>query len=621
MKSSNILDLKKYTWGFGIEHEMHVFHKPKDSSKNIKDFIIFDSSAALNRIIDEYNNGKIKLTELELKVIDSIPFETSGRLCNEKWVIKRVPVKMPEFVTWKPICSLENDRSIIGMTKDIIGLREIYFNILMKDKETKALVRKYGKLSDYPFGMTRYLKVPKIKNNTYTFPKNSKGDDSVRPEYNGSYHLTMTLPHKANISRSEFIKIHQNFCNQLQWIEPLLLTAYFTGDENAPGSSKKYVRGSFRVMIIGWGNFAGTDIRLLEKGIGRYAKTPTYWRDNFELYESEKLDPCIPPSAAAKAEKAITTLSSDIRTFGSTDPLRPDHRESGIGMTVPNGIEFRIFDHFQDKYIESLSYLFSLIAENSRVTKTHGYVYKNKIWIDELQNIMTHGYKAELSEEYIKLLREKLGLKIKTTSIIAYDVFCTVFDELYEKNKNGKWSLIFNGLTYGNQYKKKIYKKNKDKKWVLKYLRVPNKNKKLIEIYNNLNYKKNNLALYQKKYEVVPDVNKKGWQFAFMVKANRNSKIIDNFNLLSKYLNYVKKISFDKFKLTFLKIFGISWEKDVIDIAYFYNTIGYIKLEKNSNGTIKSIILKSKIRGYKNFNKLIIDYFLNIQTASYNILR
>ena len=129
--------------------------------------------------------------------------------------------------------------------------------------------------------------------------------------------------------------MHKNFCNQLQWLEPLLLTTYFTGDEYAPGSNKKRTRGSYRVMIIGWGNFAGTDIRLLDTGIGRYAKTPTYWRDNFKLYESEKLDPCIPPSAAAKAEKAITTLSSDIRTFGSTDPLRPDHRESGIGMTVP----------------------------------------------------------------------------------------------------------------------------------------------------------------------------------------------------------------------------------------------------------------------------------------------
>ena len=582
MKSNNILDLKKYTWGFGIEHEMHIFHKPIDGTKSIKDFIIFDSSSALNRIIDEYNNGKIELTELELKVIDSIPFETSGRLCNEKWVIKRVPVKMPEFVTWKPICSIENDRSLLGMTKDIVGLREIYFNILMKDKETKELVKKYGKLSDYPFGMTRYLKVPKIKNNTYIFPKNSKGEDAVRPEYNGSYHITMTLPHKENISRSEFIKIHQNFCNQLQWIEPLLLTAYFTGDENAPGSSKEYVRGSFRVMIIGWGNFAGTDIRLLDTGIGRYAKTPTYWRDNFKLYESEKLDPCIPPSAAAKAEKAITTLSSDIRTFGSTDPLRPDHRESGIGMTVPNGIEFRIFDHFQDKHIKSLCYLVSLIAENSRVTKTNGYVYKNKIWIDALHNIMRNGYKAELSNSYINLLRKKLGLKIKTTSIIAYDIFCTIFDELYEKNKKGKWSLIFNNLNFKNN-------------------------------------KSNNIFNYQQKYETIPDVNKKGWQFAFMVKANRNSKIIDNFNLLSKYLNHIKKISFEKFTSIFIKFFGNNWEKDIVDMLYFYDTLGNILLEKNNNGTIKNIVLKNKIRGYKNFNKLIIDYFLN--DKSFNLLK
>jgi hypothetical protein len=330
-------------------------------------------------------------------------------------------------------------------------------------------------------------------------------------------------------------------------------------------------------MIIGWGNFAGTDIRLLESGIGRYAKTPTYWRKNFKLYESDKLDPCIPPSASAKAENAITTLSSDIRTFGSTDPLRPNHRESGIGMTVPNGIEFRIFDHFQDKYIESLCYLFSLIAENSRVTKTNDYVYKNKIWIDALHNIMRNGYKAELSNLYINLLRKKLGLKIKTKSIIAYDVFCTIFDELYEKNKNGKWSLIFNNLNY--------------------------KNNKSENIFN-----------YQQKYETIPDVNKKGWQFAFMVKANRNSKVMDYFNLLSKYLNYIKKISFENFTSVFIKIFGNKWGKDVVDMAYFYDTLGNVILEKNNNGTIKNIILKNKIKYYKNFNKLIIDYFFNEQS-------
>ena len=220
----------------------------------------------------------------------------------------------------------------------------------MKDKITNKLVKKYGELVEYPSGMTRHLKVPKLIGSSYKNPKN----DNTLTEYNGSYHITFTLPYTPKIKKSDFIKMHQNFCNQLQWIEPLLLTAYFTGDEMAPGSLEKRVRGSFRVMIIGWGNLAGTDVRLLSKGIGRYAKTPTYWRKNLKFYESDKLKPCYKPSPAALQEDAITTLSSDIRTFGSTDPDRPEHRESGVGMTVPNGIEFRIFDHFQDKYIYKL---------------------------------------------------------------------------------------------------------------------------------------------------------------------------------------------------------------------------------------------------------------------------
>ena len=567
--------LSEYTWGFGIEHEMHLFHSPIDSNKNIKDFIIFDSESALKRIKYNYNIGKINLTDLELKIIRSIPFETSGRLCNEKWVIKRVPVKMPEFVTWKPFCSIRDNRSIVNMACEIKDLRKEYLKILMKDSITKKLIEKYGKLSQYPFGMTRYLKVPIIKNSSptlYNFQKNLKKEDIVRPEYNGSYHITMTLPYKENILKKDFINMHKNFCNQLQWLEPLLLTTYFTGDELVPGSNKKRARGSYRVMIIGWGNFAGTDIRLLDKGIGRYAKTHTYWRDNFKLYESEKLDPCIPPSASALAENAITTLSSDIRTFGSTDPSRPEHRESGIGMTVPNGIEFRIFDHFQDKHINHLCTLMSLIAENSRVHQTEGYIYKNKYWINAMQNIMTHGYKAELNKDYIKLLREKLGLKINTTSIIAYDVFQTIYYELYDKNKDGEWNLIINNLD---------------------------------------NFLINN-NLLGAKTEIFPEVNKKGWQFAFMVKANRNINIMKKFNLLSKYFNNIKAIIFEDFKKVFIKIFGKNWVNDVVDILYFYESImtsNKILIEKNNNGTIKNIKILKKIPYFDNFNKIIIEFF------------
>jgi hypothetical protein len=245
----------------------------------------------------------------------------------------------------------------------------------MRYKRTQNLVSRYGKLSEHPFGMTRYLKCPQlVKNYKYIFEKNMSGKDILLPEYNGSYHITLTLPHKKDIKTKDFINIHKNFCNQLQWLEPLLLTSYFTGDEYSPGSLQERVRGSFRVMMIGWGNLAGTDIRLLNKGIGRYAKTPIYWRKNLHFKDINKLKPCYKPSPMALKEKAISSLSSDFRTFGSTDITRPLHRESGVGMMKPNGIEFRIFDHFSDIYIENLVLLISLVAENSRITKTNGYV-------------------------------------------------------------------------------------------------------------------------------------------------------------------------------------------------------------------------------------------------------
>lgn len=558
---SELDNLEKYNWGLGIEHEMHLFHTPKKSqTKNIIDFTLFDSDSVVKKLIEEKDNSKIMLNYDEYNFLKSIPFETSGRRCNDKWVIETVPIKMPEFITNQPFCSISKNRDIKAMTREIITDKEKYYKLMMLDKNTKKLVKKYGELSEYPFGMTRYLKYSlDSKNGTYKFKK-----DLLVPEYNGSYHITMTLPHKENITNKKFIKIHQNFCNQLQWLEPLLLTTYFTGDEYAPGTLNKRVRGSFRVMIIGWGNFAGSDVRLFSKGIGRYTKTPTYWRKGLKFIDSDKLRPCYKPSPMAKKENAISSLSSDFRTFGSTDPSRPMHRESGVGMTKPNGIEFRIFDHFSDKYIEHLLNLVGLVAENSRVKETKGYVYKDKIWIKEMHNIMKNGYKAKLSQDYIKLLRNKLGLKIKTKSIIAFDVFKNIYEELWKKNINGKWSEIFHCMI----------KPKMD------------------------NY-------------IFPQINKKGWQFAFMVKLNREKTLLKKFNNLSKILTKLKKINYKNFTSIILKTFGKNWKDDIEDIAYFYESLKYTTLKKNIDGTLNEITINRKINIFKNFNNEIISYFRN----------
>ena len=170
---SKLDDLKKYNWGLGIEHEMHLFHTPKKSqTKNIVDFTLFDSETVVKKLIEEKDNSKIMLNYDEYNFLKSIPFETSGRRCNDKWVIETVPIKMPEFITNQPFCSISKNRDIKAMTREIITDKEKYYELMMLDKNTQELVKKYGELSEYPFGMTRYLKYSlDSKNGSYKFKK------------------------------------------------------------------------------------------------------------------------------------------------------------------------------------------------------------------------------------------------------------------------------------------------------------------------------------------------------------------------------------------------------------------------------------------------------------------
>ncbi len=575
-----INELSPYTWGCGIEHEMHLFHCPKNTKTPIDSSILFDGKSAMERTMEAYKKGTLQMSDDEYTFLKTVPFEATGRRCNNQWVIKKVPFDMPEFITWEPFCNIRRDgfNTFEGFTKKLIAGKDKFIEIISREPITKSIIDKNGPLVQYPTGMTRYLKCPKNGSTpNYTFTK-KKGTHTpiVYPEYVGSYHVTLTLPFTDKTTDSEFIKIHQNFANQLQWLEPLMLSSYFSQDQFACGSKESRVRGSFRVMIIGWGNLAGTDIRLFDKGIGRYAKTPTYWRKGLKIYESEKLKPCIPPSPSALAENAITTLSSDFRTFGSVDPTRPQHRESGLGMTKPNGIEFRIFDHFQDElFIRPLVELLGIVAENSRVTQTNEYVYENEHWIHAMHEIMKYGYKAMISKEYVQLLNKTLGIEIKTPSLVAYDVFEDVVMKLYKKNYLGKWNVLFN--------------------------------KNILDTFFDY-YNKNDDFVHGVS---IPYINLMSYILSFMMKLNRKPLLLKSFNKLSKQLSsyHGKNLDFEDFKKMVVKHMGKIWEKEADDIVYFYHMFGYLHMDKYDIGTIRNIQVIQTIPIYKNFNKEIIQMF------------
>ena len=226
--------------------------------------------------------------------------------------------------------------------------------------------------------LTQEFRKPTMRNEEYRFSEKKYND------YLGSFHITLTLPTPKNMSNERFIEFHQNFANMFQWIEPLLMAAYFSCDPTEPITHKKKIRGSYRVMATGWGNFAGSDLRVLTKkrGLGRYANLGTKWRKGLNFKESKAVTECDKIVKVSKAQSDATgILSGNVRTFGFdfTDSCKGHDcpKVSGAPMERPYGIELRIFDHFSSKHLLDLMRLMTYLADNAYETKCKKFVYNN----------------------------------------------------------------------------------------------------------------------------------------------------------------------------------------------------------------------------------------------------
>ena len=490
-------------WGMGLEHEVQLFHvNNKNDSKPKFDIdsanIIFDSQEStcfLTRDTSEkgpcckltrkcyhehdsvreiYSNFKPNITDEEKKFLQSIPWELSGRQqkgCKNPVLLKRIPVLMPEFVTEN-----HKNRSIESLCKELLQKEKKFIDIQMKNPFTREKVKKYGEIRQLPYGAISTVKVPlkpTISNKNYVFEERDYID------YLGSYHITMTLPCHDNISDENFVELHRNFGKQVQMIEPLLIASFFSADPRAVGDGNNRIEGSFRVMATGWGNFAGSDLRNLGDGIGRYANIESSWRKGLKFKDLDDLNKCN-KEVYIDEPNAIGILSSDFRTFSFdyTDrcPGKECPKVSGGKMVYPNGVELRIFDHFNSFYLISLVRILVYLAENSRVKECKKYIYTDTTWKSTLKEIMKQGWNAKINNRYLKLLRDNLGLDLDIVNGNAFDVLKTLVDELFHKHKNGlypslmmeekyttppeipsvnrlSWQLSFN-REYGNEFKK-----------------------------------------------------------------------------------------------------------------------------------------------------------------------
>jgi hypothetical protein len=528
--SSKYKRLSKYRWGIGIEHEVQLFHNPyikgdddsynKDVDYNNKiiDFIVFDSLIPTIKLLNDTD-----ISVLDREFLDNIPFEASGRKCSGEYVLEKVPVGMPEFVTTKPFSSLSyKPRKIEDYCNEIFMQEQRFIKIIKQNQHALGQINKYGKLIAFPFGMSNYIKVPTESSRT---AKTYKYKKQLYEDYTGSYHITLTLPYEKNKQNNkkyqkEFINNHQQFANQFQWLEPLLVVGFFSSDLKSMGTTESRIRGSFRLMRTGWGNLATSNVRKFKDGIGRYADIDAHWRQGLEFKNLDKLKHCNKVSIPEPG--AVSALGANFRTFGSTDPARPWHRESGVGMTIPNGIEIRIFDHFPSKYLPELSRIVIYIAENSRTHKTNRYVYENKDWIKAVQEVMKSGWHAVLPIGYVNELRNNLGLKINTKSLMACDILEAVNIELFKKNCNGDYSYLMLNKYKANQP------------------------------------------------PIIPYINKGSWEYGFLIKLNRENKLNKDFFKFLKSLPINEKLTVCKFTKLFFEHFDSKlWKNNILDIMFF----------------------------------------------------
>jgi hypothetical protein len=523
------LKLKNMMWGMGLEHEVQYFYFPinleTDKKYPVSEIVLFKS---LKPALSLPKTSKI-ITESERDLLNSIDYEATGRKCMGKVILERIPAFMPEFITKDPFSGMNDPKTIENYYLQLMEKEANFEKIIEKDPTVYNFIKGKFKLIQYPFGMCSNIRLR----------KNYKGDsqelrDKIYRDYVGSFHYTITMPFEKKEKYTEkdqekFRNMHYNFGAMFQWIEPLLLAAYFSCDQEAMGTKKKKIRGSFRVARVGWGNFAGSDMRKKNTGVGRYADILPYWRKNFQFDESEIVDQCMPRNPKLEEDQAVTSFSSNIRTFGPPTLKEPNNRSSGAKMMIPNGVEIRIFDHFPTIHLLSLLQIIILIAANSTTITVKDFVYEDKEWITTLQQIMLQGWKYSVSDLFIKKIKNVLGLQIaKFKSSKAFDVLCGLVDALYEKNKDS--DIVF--MMYG--------------------------------------------AL---KKPFIPMINKYSWDFAFML------KLLKDKDLYKRYLIFIDKIIDETdvsiFKKLVVEIFGNDWKSNAEDILWFLEGKNLLSLEKN----------------------------------------
>jgi hypothetical protein len=430
------------TWGLGVELESHYFVTDREHGERrelARVVGLFRRPELLRLLKDPRENPVLaerfgftaEEAELFLSPAVDPKLERSAKRCAG---LLPPRAKMLELVTVGHVGRTVHD-VCAEMTRSA-ALATSAVAKMVRDPEIRAQLRlpkasSAETVGAYPYGAAIFV---------------DPASTRILKDYTGSVQFTITLPHvPAATTKDAFVAMHAKFGEHLQWLEPLMVASLFTPDPSCV-VEPRYVHSAFRTVRYGWGNFGGTDMRRLGRGVGRRANVRPFWRKRLRVRNAVDLatDECSraresQPSSRMDARSGMYgNVSSDMRTFG----LEGGRRVSGAPMATPNGFEFRIFDRVEPRHIQDALTMVAFVAENSRrCADSDAPVHRDPVWIDQLHDVISRGWRAKVSRAYLDKVQAVLELPhvVLRYDELAHATAQRVWTALQDKCRGGGW--------------------------------------------------------------------------------------------------------------------------------------------------------------------------------------
>ena len=394
-------------------------------------------------IVKEYNNIELKNllsdSKLELKnllflITDYKDSLTIKVLVKFGGLIKKIDFKLEEELEFiQKIKEFMKENSIDKLTffveeNDTI---KYYTSRVLINKLSKLLLSEPSEFKEHLIPNITTLAndiidfdlIEKIKNNIVDFIEIKY--KNVFKDVNKYYNLEIKY-------KSGYHKLIKLWSLAIQWITPLILSAYSSGDPFAIGDDEKLSELSLRLFISGYSFINLTNIQ------------------DYNIPDSRDLLSYQPPSI-------IKDLAQETFNYSKTKYTGTEFRaDPNKGFNF--GFEFRIFDNFEIQHLEPLLELLFLIADNLKeqeIEEIKDNPFSNSILINETINILKEGWNTKISSEYKQLLNRNLFPKTPLSfpeNINAYDLCNFIYSYLQRK-------FINNGQGIG-EYSKFLIKRD-----------------------------------------------------------------------------------------------------------------------------------------------------------------